>query len=394
MVCLSNGVCYPPCGVPGPVSGSCTADKDCYWCGDPKDPGTFECKFPVNDPAHGTCAPPAEGCEDLGSGIAVLPEPWSDYTQLCSSDANCDDVGITMNVGKLIKDAAGVNEVMGIEIGDANVTYGMGKCASINITGDVDCGVCVPCAEDIDCDTIPVDPLIMDLLSDNPLAAVAGVLLISMLYGDEEAHDLHFYCQPIGLGYGVCAPCSNPLQKCGTGSSGGSGNCDHDVCTAGTALDPSCGACAEAVCSHDNFCCESEWDSVCVSEVDQYCATSCSGEGGCAPDICTNDALEAQDTSCGPCVEAVCTADPFCCNKQGGSWDDLCMNAALENPACADLCGGGGGCAHSECEAGGPLTDDCSDCAAAICAADGWCCSNEWDSLCVEQAEADAACDC
>jgi hypothetical protein len=59
------------------------------------------------------------------------------------------------------------------------------------------------------------------------------------------------------------------------------------------------------------------------------------------------------------------------------------------NPFCA------GGCAHSECDTGPPLDSTCSACAAAICAADSFCCDTDWDSLCVDAAEADTTnCSC
>ena len=41
-------------------------------------------------PDHGTCIPVPEGCEDLGG--AVLPDPYDDYTELCTDDS-CDPEG-------------------------------------------------------------------------------------------------------------------------------------------------------------------------------------------------------------------------------------------------------------------------------------------------------------
>lgn len=389
LVCLANGACYPPCGLVGATAGTCSSDEDCYWCGDPKNPGSYVCNTPINDPIHGTCQPPAEGCEDLGSGIAVLPEPWSDYTQLCSNDDNCTNVGATVNLGQVIRDIAGTNEVMGIAIGDANVTYPMSECAEIKITENIDCGICVPCNEDEDCAPIDLDPLLPGLFPQDALVQIAGAILIDMLYGDIEEHNLNFYCQPVALGYGVCAPCSNPLQVCGKTSGGGSGTCDHDVCETGTAMDPSCGACAAEVCANDSYCCETEWDDMCVGEVDEFCATTCGGSGGCATDICTNTELEAQNMACGDCVEAICTADPFCCNT---AWDNYCVEAANLEAACADICSGG--CAHDPCEVGGPLDDGCDACVTSICAMDDWCCINDWDSICVEYTAEDANCYC
>ena len=368
-------------------------DEDCNYCGDPKTPGTYICRHPVNDPIHGTCQPPVEGCEDLGSGIAVLPEPYSQYTQLCSNDENCENIDIQLNVGKLIRDAAGVDEVAGIAIGDATVAYGMHQCAEVNVTENIACGICVPCEKDIDCLPINVDPLVPGLFPEDALVQIAGAILIDMLWGDAESHDLNFYCQPVALGYGACLPCANPLQVCGKTDTGeGSGECNHNVCEIGDAMDPSCGDCAAEICANDSFCCETEWDEMCVGHVDTYCATNCEGDGGCAPDICTNVDLPAQSESCGACVAAVCAADPFCCNTESGLWDDYCVGGAAAAPECVDVCGGG--CAHDECETGAPLDPECSDCAAAICEFDSWCCENEWDSVCLEYTLDEATCSC
>jgi hypothetical protein len=61
--------------------------------------------------------------------------------------------------------------------------------------------------------------------------------------------------------------------------------------------------------------------------------------------------------------------------------------------------GGSGGtttgtCAHDVCSPGEALDDMCSPCATEVCAADNWCCSNEWDDLCVTAAEGIASCGC
>ena len=53
-------------------------------------------------------------------------------------------------------------------------------------------------------------------------------------------------------------------------------SCAHDECTTGVRLSKTCSACATAVCNKDSTCCTSSsigWDSLCVSEVNQYCTT-------------------------------------------------------------------------------------------------------------------------
>lgn len=51
--------------------------------------------------------------------------------------------------------------------------------------------------------------------------------------------------------------------------------CTHDLCATGDAIDPSCDQCAASICGFDSFCCNVEWDSICVDEVDFGCGYSC-----------------------------------------------------------------------------------------------------------------------
>lgn len=52
--------------------------------------------------------------------------------------------------------------------------------------------------------------------------------------------------------------------------------CMHDVCAAGARLLSTCDACVTDVCQADNYCCNVEWDSVCVQEAGSICgAYSC-----------------------------------------------------------------------------------------------------------------------
>ena len=391
-----NGVCTPPCGIPGPEAGTCIADEDCQFCGS-GDGGDWTCKLAVNGGTHGKCVPPVAGCEDLGQGVAVLPPPYNQYTELCSNDGNCDGISITFNVGEAIRDLVGGPEIdLGfttIAIQDANVEYLMSKCAAIEITNNISCGICVPCKEDSDCAPINVDSLMSDLFSGEPLAQIAAALLVDLLWGDNDDHNLNFFCQPVAAGYGACIPCGNPLAPCGdSGGGGGSGNCDHPVCDAGTALDPSCGNCAATVCAADDYCCNTEWDSVCVGEADEMCNGICSGGGGCPHDPCTEG--DALPNNCSQCVTDACAFDPYCCNTQ---WDSVCVGYTDSNnpdyiASCGSACGGG--CTHSECSAGAALSDTCSACATAVCAADSYCCDTEWDTVCVDEAVAEAACSC
>ena len=328
-----QGVCVPPCGIPGPVAGACDDAADCVGCGSPSSSNTpWDCKFPVNGGQHGTCTPPAAGCSDLGTSVAVLPPPFDQYTQACSNDNDCSGIGIQLNVGEAIRDLVGDDEIdLGfdkIKINDANVNYAMPKCASIELTEQISCGICVPCKQDSDCAPINIDQVIVDLFANDPLAMLAGAVMIDLLWGNNEDHNLNFFCQPVAFGYGACIPCGNPLSPCGSTSSPSTGSCDHDVNTVGSALNTSCSACAATVCGADPFCCgasNGNWDQLCVNQAAQMCS-------GCTHDACTQG--QALDSNCDSCVTAICAADPFCCNNQSGSWDNLCVQQAQNSTAC------------------------------------------------------------
>jgi hypothetical protein len=54
----------------------------------------------------------------------------------------------------------------------------------------------------------------------------------------------------------------------------------------------------------------------------------------------------------------------------------------------------GGTCDHSVCESGPKLIFECSSCVATVCAADDFCCNNEWDGQCIGEAVQFCGCDC
>lgn len=361
--CTDEGACAPLCGIPGQSPGVCESDDDCAGCR----ADNTNCIIPINAD-RGTCGPVASGCSDLGEGVAVLPEPYDQITNLCSDDPDCEGIGIQYNVGELLRDLTGIDE-----IDDANIFYPMAACADITVgvgNTSISCGVCVPCEENDDCNDIDIDQVAGDAFG--PLGPIAAALLLDTLFGDNE-HMIFMSCQPIAAGYGVCVPCPNLLNDCTDSGGSGGGSCDHDVNTEGGPLDPSCGTCAAAVCEQDGFCCNTAWDEQCVNSVDIHCT-----DGACH-DQC--EVGEAMNPSCNQCVADICEADSWCCENE---WDDLCVSRV------ADICNGecvGEGCAHSECTLGGALPSDCSSCATDVCNIDSICCDSEWDLWCVAEAE-------
>jgi hypothetical protein len=386
-----KGACVKPCGKAGspiPGGGECQTTAECYGCGNHESTESWQCKLPING-THGSCMPPAEGCTDLSAGL-VMPPPFDKVTNLCSNDGNCSNVSTDLNVGKLLRDLIGSNEIdLGIkkvQIKDAILKYQMSKCASIEIKEGESCGICVPCKSDVDCKPIALDPLISDLFQGDPLAQLGAAFLMDLLFGKGQAHELHMQCQPVAKGYGVCAPCSNPTKPCGSGSSGqtGSGKCEHNVCETGTPLDPTCGLCAAAVCLDDFYCCSVAWDELCMKRVDKVCAIGCGGPTSCTHNPCETGA--ALHKACSPCTEKVCEWGSYCCNLESGTWDQDCVAEAQGHAECAPECAGSSTCVHSECEVGAKLDPSCSACAAAICQGDSFCCTNEWDKFCAGEA--------
>jgi hypothetical protein len=102
----------------------------------------------------------------------------------------------------------------------------------------------------------------------------------------------------------------------------------------------------------------------------------------CAHSVCTQGAaLDA--ASCVDCVSDVCAIDPFCCVT---GWDAVCVTAAKTSSTCKSPSSGAYTCqcAHSYCTVGSALDEDCDPCVAEICSSDPYCCSTNWDNLCVQ----------
>ncbi|HMN95345.1 MAG TPA: S8 family serine peptidase [Phycisphaerales bacterium] len=109
----------------------------------------------------------------------------------------------------------------------------------------------------------------------------------------------------------------------------GSGNCYVSNGTPGCSND----ACCMTVCPTDPYCCNVSWDSICASGA----TTLCAGCGSAAAGSCfsVNGSAGCQTSAC--CL-AVCGPDPYCCNT---TWDSLCVSGAWTycTPE-SDTCGG------------------------------------------------------
>jgi hypothetical protein len=135
-------------------------------------------------------------------------------------------------------------------------------------------------------------------------------------------------------------------------------DCPHTVCKVGEALDASVcrDPCVDEICAADAACCGNAY----------------SFDGACAYDA---------SMTCGgePCIALVCAQDASCCN---GAWTQACVD--LAKSACNLTCA----CSHDPRQAGGgPLAPGCDPCVDAVCAADPYCCTTDWDTICVDEVD-------
>ena len=109
--------------------------------------------------------------------------------------------------------------------------------------------------------------------------------------------------------------------------------CEHDACTIGTALGPSCtlddqdGDCISAICTHDPYCCEHAWTLSCIDHVEK-------GDFGCVPRTCPEPELpECTASSCpdGCCQGTVCVtqSDEAC-----GIGGQACQDCSATQKTC------------------------------------------------------------
>ncbi len=82
---------------------------------------------------------------------------------------------------------------------------------------------------------------------------------------------------------GDCGAC----PECGDGTCNGNENCStctgdcgecvcaHAICEEGPKLDSICDPCVTQICAADSYCCNVEWDNICVEEVTSICGQTC-----------------------------------------------------------------------------------------------------------------------
>jgi hypothetical protein len=88
-----------------------------------------------------------------------------------------------------------------------------------------------------------------------------------------------FVVQPGDCGFGA------EIAVSGLTASTALDHCDHDPCLAGNPLPAACNPCVNVVCTFDPFCCDTQWDTICTGESQDFCGRACSTTvdfgGGC-----------------------------------------------------------------------------------------------------------------
>jgi hypothetical protein len=114
----------------------------------------------------------------------------------------------------------------------------------------------------------------------------------------------------------------------------------HPCCEAGA---PGCEnkAISGCTCAIDPFCCEKAWDEVCVMLATIYCDAACKGLPVCGSPTAGDCRAPHATPACADadCCVAVCDYDLYCCETE---WDALCVKEAGQLCALAgDLDGNG-----------------------------------------------------
>lgn len=187
-------------------------------------------------------------------------------------------------------------------------------------------------------------------------------------------------CASLGYGTGGGDVLACLLDCSGFDTSGCVANYSGSCCMPnGT---PGCGSpgCTEHVCGLNSGCCDLAWGNDCA-----FAATSaplfCDGvDPSCDPMACGNNQTQ---------VGEVCDGEDLTgesCITQGYGGGDLacqanCMN--FDDSACWD-----GDCCEDNLSAGCGVPV----CANSVCSFDPFCCESAWDSICADEARADANC--
>lgn len=241
----------------------------------------------------------------------------------------------------------------------------------------------------------PVDPA---CFSPACISDVCQIVPINCDDGDECTADSCM--ESVGCQHTPIENCGGPCMDdtdCDDGN-----ECTDNTCFKGFCEYPpiSAGACDDGDdCTENDLCVNGQCVGTPIDCDDMNACTTDSCVGGlceheficgCSGGDCCTPSVGVGCTDAA-CCECVCALDPFCCSTQ---WDGLCVGEAIDD--CPDAC---------PCDCGDPSRGDCCSahsnphcddeaCCDCVCAIDSFCCETVWDSLCAEEAACECATEC
>ncbi len=286
-----------------PAAETCDGtDEDCDGVPDNGDPGGGD---PCETGMSGECATGQTACE--GGAIVCNPTGVASVETCDNLDNDCNgmiDDGNPEGGGACNTGMAGVC-LTGVEQCEAG---------ALNCVPDVAASPEVCNGLDDDCDGTPDD--------GNPGGGNACVTGMPGICGSgtNTCTGGAVVCTQ-NVPAAAVETCGNGLDDDCNGTPDDGCGCPFTLCESpGLPQVPGCDPCVDQVCAVDAFCCNSQWDGICVGQVQTVCLQADCISPACAHLVC--DAGLLLDAACDPCVAAVCANDPFCCSNQ---WDGLCV---------------------------------------------------------------------
>ena len=366
--CVDTMSCVGACG--GSAPGGCYCDESCFGFGDCCADMCAACPeigilFPEACPELTVCDPPCTDGQVCNLGTCCTPT--CDPTWECGDDGcggGCGDCGAgyacTDNV---CVEFTGLEQCLGLNEPSAAgcdlVESYEGCCDEMGrvIWCDAGSTFCIDCAganpecgwqgEFYDCGTDGSG----DPSGNNPKECAGGPSCDPPCGPGEACVD------------GVCEVCEPDCagKQCGPDGCGGQcgacpGECIESICHAGPGCQveegPGCAGCGceACVCEADAFCCDTQWDDLCVGQCINDCG-GCPMADECGDGLCTGDedcSTCLDDCPCGEgevCVDGMCEECVPYCDPDAECGDDGCGGSCGE-------CAEGLACVDGVCEAG------------------------------------------
>ena len=283
-------------------------DDDCDGAKDENDPGGGGA---CDTGLMGVCSAGTDHCV---AGDLICQQNVQSSQEICNgADDDCDGTEDNGNPGG----------------GNACATGNLGVCSpgtTACVAGDVVCEQDVMAGDetcnnlDDDCDGTP------DQGDPEGGAACSTGLLGACAAGTEHCTSGDVVCQQNTQS--KAEVCSDAVDDDCDGEVD-DGCCAHSKCIRDEGpMANGCDGCVTEICAVDPYCCDTAWDALCVSEVESVCgyADKCPDDGTCGQELCDQGELETplvDGCDNDGCVAQICAVDPYCC---GTDWDSLCVS--------------------------------------------------------------------